>query len=293
MKDEHRIHIGISGWRYAPWRKIFYPEGLPQRRELEYASRQLNTIEINGTFYSLQKPASFQAWHDQTPEDFIFSVKGNRYLTHVTRIAEPKIPLANFFASGVLKLEEKLGPFLWQFPPSFQYDRDRLARFFELLPRTMKDASRLAQKHDSKTNGRSTLKVDTDRPLRHAIEIRHPSYENEDFISLLRDHDIALVIADTAGKWPFIEDITSDFLYLRLHGDKKLYESGYTADALDNWARKIRRWTKGGNPEGTRLLASPPKPSAKRREVFVYFDNDIKTHAPFDANSLGKRLGLG
>lgn len=289
---KHKIHIGISGWKYAPWRGTFYPDDLPQRRELEYASGKLSTIEINGTFYSLQKPASFQAWHDQTPDDFVFSIKGNRYLTHVTRIAAPEKPLANFFASGVLKLGEKLGPFLWQFPPSFRYDKDRLRHFFELLPRNTHDATVLARSHDSTVKGRASVTSCADIALRHAIEIRHASFENEEFIELLRDHNIALVVADTAGKWPFIEDITSDFIYIRLHGDKKLYESGYTDEAINEWARKIRRWSKGGNPNGTRLVTPANKPLKKGRDVFVYFDNDIKTRAPFDAMSLAARLGL-
>lgn len=272
--------------------KGFYPEGLPQRRELEYASRQLNTIEINGTFYALQRPESFQAWHDQTPEDFVFAVKGNRYITHVTRLSDPKVPLANFLASGVLRLGKKLGPFLWQFPPSFRYERDRMEQFFKLLPRDTDEASRLARSRGSMMKGRAVLKSDKELTLRHAIEIRHPSFENEDFIELLREHGIALVVADTAKKWPLVEDVTSDFVYIRLHGDKKLYESGYTKEALDEWARKINRWHQGGNPKGARLVTSASKPDEAGRHIFVYFDNDIKTHAPFNAISLGEHFGL-
>lgn len=287
-----QIRIGISGWRYPPWRDDFYPEGLTQRRELEYASRQVNTIQINGTFYSLQKPESFRAWHDQTPEDFVFSIKGNRYLTHITRLSEPKAPLANFFSSGVLELGKKLGPFLWQFPPSFRYDHDRLERFFDLLPRTTGEAVRLARSHDRKIKGQSSPAGETTTRLSHAIEIRHQSFENQEFIKLLRGHEIAVVVADTARKWPLIEDITADFVYIRLHGARKLYESGYTKRALDEWARKIRRWQKGGNPAGTERLTPALKPIRSGRDVFVYFDNDVKTHAPFDAIALGKRVGI-
>lgn len=253
---------------------MFYPEELPRRSELEYASRQVNSIEINGTFYSLQKPESFRAWHDATPDDFIFSVKGGRYLTHITRLKEPKTPLANFFASGILNLGKKLGPVLWQLPPFFPYNRERLETFFQLLPRDTDQASRLARHHNAKTKGRSALKATADLPVRHALEVRHPSFENDEFLQLLHDHRIAIVVADTAGKWPRIEEITADFVYVRLHGDEEIYTSGYTETALDSWERKIRSWLSAGC------------------DVFTYFDNDVKIRAPFDAISLGKRFGL-
>jgi uncharacterized protein YecE (DUF72 family) len=286
------IRIGISGWIYPPWRGVFYPEDLPQKRELEYASRQINTIEINGTFYSLQKPKSFSKWHDSTPDDFVFSVKGNRYLTHIRRLDEPKLPLANFFASGLFNLGKKLGPILWQFPPSFKYDRERIEAFLKLLPHDTEQASRLAHDHSSIVTGRSVLTPIHDGGIRHAMEVRHPSFEDEDFIDLLREYQIAIVIADTAGKWPVIEDVTSNFVYLRLHGDKELYVSGYTADALDDWERKIRRWSEGGTPQGTRRIRPSTPPIGSGRDIYVYFDNDIKTRAPFDAISLGERFGL-
>ena len=289
MKEKR---IGISGWTYPPWRGVFYPEDLPQRRELEYASRQVNSIEINGTFYSLQRPKSFTAWHDATPEDFIFSIKGNRYLTHITRLAEPKLPLANFFASGLLNLGRKLGPLLWQLPPSFKYDREKLEAFFKLLPRDTDQAAALAHEHEDKMNGRTALTPRADVKIRHAIEVRHRSFENEEFISLLREHQIAIVVADTAGKWPVIEDVTADFIYIRLHGDKKLYVSGYTEAALARWAKKIDRWLKGGSPRDAKKIAAAPPTRKSGRSVYAYFDNDVKTHAPFDAISLGGRFGL-
>jgi uncharacterized protein YecE (DUF72 family) len=286
------LRIGISGWNYTPWRGGFYPDGLIQKRELDYASRQVNSIEINGTFYSLQRPQSFRHWHDATPDDFVFSIKGNRFLTHITRLENPKTPLANFFASGLLCLGKKLGPILWQLPPTFRYDRHRLEAFFKLLPRTTEQAAQLAHDHDEKLTGRSVLTAETDQPIRHALEVRHKTFEHEEFITLLRDHNVAVVVADTAGKWPVIEDVTSDFIYLRLHGDGELYVSGYTEPALDEWARKIHRWREGGTPQGTRRFG-PPAPIAKAgRAVYAYFDNDVKTHAPFDAISLGGRFGL-
>jgi uncharacterized protein YecE (DUF72 family) len=288
-----RIRIGISGWRYTPWRGVFYPKDLPQRLELHYASRVLPTIEINGSFYSLQYPASYQSWHDETPADFIFAVKGPRFITHMKKLRDVETPLANFFASGVLALREKLGPFLWQLPPSFRFDPERLSAFFKLLPRDTVAASRLARRHDGKVTGRAVLKTDMTRPLRHALEVRHASFATAECVQLLRAHDIALVIADTAGKWPFLEDVTSDFIYIRLHGDEELYVSGYTGEALREWAGKIRTWARGATPARTHCVG-PPAPTRERgRDVFVYFDNDVKVRAPFDAMSLAHRLGLG
>ena len=287
-----QFRIGISGWRYPPWRGTFYPEDLPQRSELEYASSQVNSIEINGSFYALQRPQSYQSWYESTPEHFMFSVKAPRFITHIRRLKEVKTPLANFFASGVLRLREKLGPILWQLPPSLPYDRDRMEAFFKLLPRDTRSAAKLARQHDAKTTGKASMKVDTVRPLRHALEIRHASFECTEFVELLREHDIALVVADTAGKWPRMEDVTSDFMYLRLHGDKKLYVSGYTTAALQEWERKLRAWARGSTPAGARLTAPRTAPAKRGRDVFVYFDNDVKVRSPYDARCLAHRLGL-
>jgi uncharacterized protein YecE (DUF72 family) len=285
------VHIGISGWRYAPWRGVFYPPGLAQRRELEHASRRLNSIELNGSFYSLQRPTSYQRWHDETPEGFVFSVKGPRFITHMKKLAGVEAPLANFFASGVLALGGKLGPVLWQLPPNLGYDADRLAAFFALLPRSTGEAAELATHHDERMEGRALTTTDVDRPLRHALEVRHPSFETPEFIELLRAHDVALVCADTAGKWPMLDDVTSDFVYVRLHGGEELYVSGYDDEALEYWAGKVRTWQSGGTPTDGRTLA-PPAP-ARDRDVFVYFDNDVKVRAPFDAMSLAQKVGVG
>jgi uncharacterized protein YecE (DUF72 family) len=291
MKQSKALRVGISGWTYEPWRGVFFPKGLPHRRELEFASRQVNSIEINGTFYSLQRPKSYKTWYDATPKDFVFSLKGSRFITHLRRLKDVALPLANFFASGLLRLDEKLGPILWQLPPNFVYDADRLKSFFDLLPSTTHAAAKLARKHERMSNDRIWTEVEADRPMRHAMEVRHRSFERADFVELLRGHGIALVIADTAGKWPYMEDLTADFLYLRLHGDEELYASGYTDDALDIWARKIRTWAKGGNPRGAALHASPAR-STKGRSVFIYFDNDMKVRSPADAIALGRRLKL-
>ncbi|HWI38243.1 MAG TPA: DUF72 domain-containing protein [Burkholderiales bacterium] len=266
------IRIGISGWRYDPWRGVFYPEGMPHRRELEFCGRHFPTVEINGSFYSLQRPEYYEQWYRETPEGFLFAVKGSRYITHMLRLTKIEKPLANFFASGILNLREKLGPFLWQFPPMFRYHEQRLARFFDLLPRTTAEALSLARKRDARMIGRSRLAIDADRPLRHALEIRHPSFMTAEFTRLLRKHDIGLVVADTAGKWPKMFHVTSDFVYVRLHGDVQIYTSGYSDKALDSWARRIRAWDKAG------------------RDVYVYFDNDVKVKAPFDALNLMRKL---
>lgn len=293
MAVKPRIRIGISGWTYAPWRGVFFPKNLPHRRELEFAAGQVNSIEINGSFYSLQRPESYRAWHDATPHDFVFAVKGGRFITHMKRLKDVRTPLANFFASGPLLLGEKLGPILWQLPPSFRFESDRLARFFDLLPRDTAAASKLARQHDARVKGRAALATDGLRPMRHALEVRHHSFETKAFVKLLREHEIALVVADTAGKWPFLEDITSDFVYVRLHGAEQLYVSGYSSTALADWARKIRAWHRGSTPPRTRRVGSRMAPRAGGRDVFVYFDNDVKVRAPFDAMSLAHRLGLG
>jgi uncharacterized protein YecE (DUF72 family) len=266
------VRIGISGWTYAPWRKVFYPDGLRQKDELEYAASKLSTIEINGSFYSLQRPESYLAWRERTPDGFVFAVKGGRFITHMKRLAEVETPLANFFASGPLALGDKLGPVLWQLPPTLGFDAGQLADFFELLPRTTVEAAELGARHDERVEGRSYLNVLSDRPIRHALEVRHDTFLTPDFLDVVRKHDIAVVVADTAGKWPLIREVTSDFAYVRLHGETELYASGYTEQALDDWAALLRGWAEGG------------------ADVYAYFDNDMKVRAPFDAMSLAKRL---
>lgn len=286
------IRIGISGWRYEPWRGVFYPPDLPHRRELEYASRALPTIEINGSFYSLQRPEFYADWYDATPEGFVFSVKGGRYITHIRRLRGILRPLANFFASGILNLRDKLGPFLWQFPPNFQWDEERFAEFLGMLPRNTAEALALARRRDARMHGRCRLAIDAIRPLRHAVEIRNDSFHNEAFIALLRKHRVALVVADTAGKWPYVEDVTADFMYLRLHGEEELYASGYTEEALDRWAARIAAWSNGSEPEdAVRISEKKPRRRASR-DIYCYFDNDIKVRAPFDAQRLMEKLGL-
>jgi uncharacterized protein YecE (DUF72 family) len=289
MSRAGQIRIGISGWRYKGWRGTFYPQNLAQRRELEFAAQHFDTIELNGSFYSLQRPQSFKQWHDETPDDFVFAVKGSRYLTHMLKLTNAEKPLANFFAQGVLRLGSKLGPILWQFPPQFAFNPEKLQSFFNLLPRTQSEAAALARGHDQRLKGRSWLEFEADLPIRHAIEIRHASCECTDFISLLRRNRIGLVVADTV-EWPLLMDITADFVYCRLHGSEQLYASGYETDAIDLWARRVVAWSRG--QEVTDGKRTHPKPGPKRasRDVFVYFDNDAKVQAPFDAQALRKRV---
>jgi uncharacterized protein YecE (DUF72 family) len=287
-----KIRIGISGWRYAPWRGEFYPRGLPQRLELWYASRVLPTIEINGSFYSLQRPAYYRDWYEATPRDFVFAVKGPRFITHMKKLRDVESPLANFFASGVFNLREKCGPILWQLPPNFAFNPEKLAAFFELLPRDTRSALRLASRHDARMKGRACLAIDANRKLRHALEVRHDSFVSGEFVTLLRKHRIALVVAETANKWPMMHDVTADFVYMRLHGDKELYRSGYSSRALDRWAARIASWAAGEQPIDATLSAPPPS-KAKALDVYCYFDNtDVKLRAPIDAQTLMGKLHL-
>jgi uncharacterized protein YecE (DUF72 family) len=267
-----RAYIGISGWRYPPWRGVFYPKGLPQRQELTYAAERLTSIEINGSFYMLQKPDGYRAWHDATPPGFVFAVKGGRFITHMKKLAGVDTALANFFASGVLALGDKLGPVLWQLPPNLGFDAGRLAGFFALLPRTTGEAAALARQHDERLAGRALTETTVDRPITHALEVRHSTFVTPEFLPLLREHRISLVIADTAGRWPKIVEVTADPVYVRLHGDVELYTSGYSDEALDEWAGRCRSWL------------------AQGLDVHVYFDNDVKVRAPFDAMNLLTRL---
>ena len=286
-----QIRIGISGWRYGPWRGTFYPKGLAQRRELEYASRQVNSIEINGSFYSLQRPQNYRQWYDETPDTFVFSVKGGRFITHMRKLKDVEVPLANFLASGVLCLKEKLGPILWQFPPQMHFNPERFETFFRMLPRDTEAAAEYAKGHDARLKGRSWTKADAKRPMRYAVEIRHDSFVVPEFFQMLRRYSIAFVLADTAGRWPYAEDMTADFVYARLHGDVELYVSGYDNPALDRWAARFEAWRGGTEPPDAKRVLPTPAKKVTPRDLFVYFDNDVKVRAPFDAINLARRLG--
>ncbi len=274
------IRIGISGWRYPPWRGTFYPKDLRQDDELPYAASKLPIIEINGSFYSLQRPSSYLQWYDQTPKNFIFSVKGPRYITHMRKLREVQAPLANFLASGVLGLKDKLGPILWQFPPSFRYDEAKFAGFFEMLPHDTQAAAKLARKCDAWMKKRSLLETDKKRRLRHAVEIRHESFLDESFIALLQKHKVALVVAETARKWPMTHDVTADFVYMRLHGDKELYKSGYGDKALDRWAKRIEAWHRGSEPKDAVRVSKRKAPASpvKRAATSTAFSTTLTSN---------------
>ncbi|MCW2844961.1 MAG: hypothetical protein JWN22_2877, partial [Nocardioides sp.] len=268
-----RTYIGISGWTYRAWRGDFYPDGLPQRRELAYAASRMTSVEVNGSFYSLQWPSSWQRWAEEVPDGFVFAVKGSRFITHFKRLVDTRAPLANFLASGVLSLGDRLGPLLWQLPATVQHDEQRLADFLALLPRTTGEAAALAAQHDDRIAEERVWRGEVvDRPLQHALEPRHPSFASERAQAQLADAGVAVVVAESAGRWPVLDQARGPFVYVRLHGETDLYTSRYSDLALDRWAERVRAWTEEG------------------RDVHVYFDNDARGHAPHDALRLIGRL---
>jgi uncharacterized protein YecE (DUF72 family) len=292
-RSSGHIRIGISGWTYPGWRGTFYPPSLPHRAEMDYAASRFPSIEINGSFYSLQRAAYFRSWYERCADDFVFAIKGSRFITHMLQLNEPEQALANFFAQGLLELGPKLGPILWQFSPRFQFRPEKLESFLSALPRTHADAAVLAADHDHRVKDPSTTAHTPDRPIRYAVEIRHDSFLVPEFVALLRDSDAALVVSGTAGKYPLIEEPTTDFMYLRLHGTETMYAGSYPDPELDHWADRIRQWAKGRQPaDAATITAARPDglPGRDGRDVFVYFDNTLKINAPFDARRLMERL---
>lgn len=290
----NRIHIGISGWRYAGWRSVFYPEKLAQSRELEFASRAVHTIEINGSFYSLQSPRRYASWYEESPSGFVFSVKAARYMTHTLRFRDAdatRAAMANFFASGLFNLREKLGPILWQFPPTFKFDKAGFEGILDLLPTNTDEAAGIAAQHDARVK-EPCISPGRKRRLRHAIEIRHASFVDPAFIKLLRKYRAALVLSDSVADWPYAEDLTSDFVYMRLHGTQTVYGGRYNDAALDRWAARITDWATGREPGDAQRIMDKPARRRAARDVFCYFDNDKKVQAPFDARRLMNRLHL-
>jgi uncharacterized protein YecE (DUF72 family) len=283
--------VGVSGWSYASWKGRFYPADLPARRRLEYAASRFNSVEINGSFYSLQKPESYQAWHDATPADFRFAVKGSRFITHNKKLGSVRTALANFLASGVLRLGEKLGPILWQLPRNVTFQPERVEEFLDLLPRDTEAAAGLAREHDHRVEGRSWTVASRRRRMRHAIEPRHESFFSADFARLARRYGIAIAFADS-GDWPYTEELTAGFVYLRLHGSPTTYASRYSHADIDRWTERIRAWRSGGEPTDARRLSDRKPPRRAARDVYVYFDNDHHAYAPANAIELGEALGL-
>lgn len=273
MSGGGRVWIGPSGFAYPEWRGDFYPRGLPANRWLGYAAERFDSIELNGTFYSLKSPDVFRAWARAAPAGgFVYAVKGSRYVTHDKKLHDVETALANFYASGVLALGAATGPFLWQLPPGLGFHADRVAAFLALLPRSTDEAEILARKHDARLTRGALTHAEARCRYRHAVEIRHPSFLDPAFHRLLARHGDSLVIADTAGLYPMIEEPTADFVYVRLHGGEVLYESRYEDTALAAWADRIAAWSKGG------------------RDVYAYFDNTARGHAPRDAQRLRAML---
>ena len=268
-----RAVVGMAGWVYPDWRGTFYPPGLTQKRELEYASTHVTSIELNGSFYSLQRPTSWTGWRDATPDDFVFSVKGPRFITHIRKLDAVHEPLANFFASGILALGGKLGAVMWQLPPSLPFDAGVVEAFLAQLPHTTGEAVALAHERGTRMTGREHVQTDAERPVRHAIEVRHHSFDTPEFLALLEKHRVAAVLGENAGKWPMIDATTTDFRYVRLHADEVMREGGvYDDEAIQEWAQRIEGWLDLG------------------LDAYVYFDNDTKVRAPIDAMSLIARL---
>jgi uncharacterized protein YecE (DUF72 family) len=270
-----RSWIGISGYDYPGWKGRFYPAGLPRSRWLRYAAEAFDSIEINGTFYSLKAPSTFRRWTSQVPgPPFVFAVKGGRFITHNLKLRNAEPALANFFASGVLALGDRTGPFLWQLPGTYAFSPERLEGFLRLLPRSSVEAAALARGHNDRLPGEALTEAETELPLRHAFEVRHESWFHPEMYALLREHGAGFVVADTAGRWRLADEVTAGFVYVRLHGSRELYVSDYTDGELDEWARRVHSW-----------LSGPPA-----RDVYVYFDNDAKVHAPNDARRLRARV---
>lgn len=284
------VRVGVSGWSYPSWRGRFYPEGLRVADQLAYASRVFSTIELNGSFYSLQRPESYRGWYAATPAGFVFAVKGSRFITHMKRLKDADRPLANFFASGLLELRDKLGPILWQLPPRLAFDEARLRGFFERLPRTHGEAARLARRHDAWLAERVAFGAGGRARLRYALEFRHPSFVCPRAIELLREYDVAPCVADSAGLYPLVEDLCADFVYVRLHGAERLYASSYDERQLAAWATRIRAWSRGRAAPKPRHADPKSRGDGEPRDVFVYFDNDVEAHAPLDALKLERIL---
>jgi uncharacterized protein YecE (DUF72 family) len=261
VKSSSRIHIGVGGWTYEPWRGAFYPKGLPQRRELEYASSKLTSIEINGTYYGSQKPESFAKWHDETPDDFIFSLKGPRFATNRRVLADAGASVERFFNSGVMNLKNKLGPINWQFMPTKKFDPEDFAKFLDLLPKSV--------------DGQQT---------RHVVEVRHDSFKTLDFVALVRQHNVAIVTAADA-KYPQIADITAPFVYARIMGTAETEPAGYSEVALEKWIERARTWASGEPPKDLQTV-TPKPPRAAVRDVFLYVISGFKQRNPAAAMAM-------
>lgn len=261
-----KIHIGIGGWTFEPWRGVFYPNGLTQKRELEYASNKLTSIEVNGTYYGSQKRESFAKWHDETPDDFVFALKGPRFATNRRVLAEAGGSIEKFLESGITALKNKLGPINWQFMGTKKFDPDDFAAFLELLPKSLDGYK-----------------------LRHAVEVRHDSFKSPDFIALARAHEVAVITAADSD-YPQIADVTAPFVYLRIMGTSEKEKLGYSSKALDAWVKRANLYAAGSQPDDLETVAAAPKKAAPR-DVFLYVISGFKERNPAAAMSLIERCG--
>jgi uncharacterized protein YecE (DUF72 family) len=259
------IRVGVGGWTYEPWRGAFYPADLAQKLELEYASRKLTSIEINGTYYGAQKPATFAKWRDETPAEFVFSVKAPRFVMNRTVLAEAGRSIAKFLAGGVLELKDKLGPINWQFLPTKEFERGDFEAFFKLLP-----------------------KESSGRALRHAVEVRHDSFRCRDFLAMAREYGIAIVIAGDSD-YPQIPDCTAPFVYARIMGTRAKEKLGYSAAELKAWSVRAKAWASGAAPLGLDFV-EPKRTDGKARDVYLYVISGAKVHNPAAAMSLISRV---
>ncbi|WP_413988653.1 DUF72 domain-containing protein [Labrys okinawensis] len=261
-----QIRVGIGGWTFEPWRGTFYPGDLAQKRELEHASRQVTAIEINGTYYGSQKPESFAKWHDETPDDFVFSMKATRFATNKKVLSEAGESVERFIKSGITELKRKLGPINWQFMPTKKFDPADFEGFLKLLPKS----------HDG-------------HALRHVVEVRHDSFRVPEFIDLVRSYGVAVVYTDKPD-FPSIPDVTAPFIYARLQNASEEEETGYSAEAIAKWAERAKLWAKGGEPDDLGRVGSPAK-AADGRDVFIFMINGFKPKAPTAAKTLIGKLG--
>jgi uncharacterized protein YecE (DUF72 family) len=285
------VRIGVSGWSYDSWDGDFYPEDLAKKDRLAFIGERFDSVEINGSFYSLLRPDTYAGYHEQTPDHFVFAVKGSQFITHSKSLKDVRTPLANFLASGLLRLEDKLGPILWQLPDTAN-DPGRIEEFLEMLPKDAEGLARLAQRHDETVSGRASMQVEANHRVRHALELRNRDLLDADVVRLLRDHGVALVFSHS-GDWPYVEELTAGFVYLRLHGAPDTYASGYGPDRLDGWADRIRSWARGEEPADPARITDRKPPERKSRDVYVYFDNDQNGYAPRDATRLMERVDGG
>lgn len=279
-----KIRVGLSGWSYDEWEGGFYPDDLASEHRLRHVAERFDTVEVNGTFYGLTDPATVRRWRSETPSEFVFAVKGSRYVTHIKRLKGVDRAVANFFAQGVLELGGQLGPILWQLPPRLRFDHHKLDSFLALLPHTTNEASELARSHDDRVEDVSFGDGSNHR-VRNVVEFRDPSFLDTDAVALAKRHSVA-VACSASTEWPMVADVTAGFVYVRLHGPGEIYASRYSEDGLRAWARRCEAWRDGDLVHDLDTTSNVSPPKRKTRDVYVYFDNTARGHAPGDARRL-------